>query len=1165
MTLTHLASNLKYLLLERGWSQSELGRRSGVPQSLISKILRGKVEPRQRTIKKLATAFEIAVDYLLRSPNADHSDINTNKAQVKVWLSIWAHSSQMCLAHALKNDLLRTLEGLGIEPSSLEIIALDLEYTSRLDASDLGKGPEIRIILLTPELLASFFEIVPPKNRVEFLAQTAARRSQILRLYGSPLTSSFDQASVHDIDHTYARSYFDLLSHLAGILLRDELLDLKASGHYTFFEVKHPSLPTEVRTRLIETTARLFKQGFLQRLLASGLGIDTFRLDLQPSSECKASAALVLATGDDDRTIAALRFTRTLIKETEEVAHLDDSIADELVVLRDLTSQLCKVGQPDMGLLGAWFSKLRDDHARLVPYFQQRTELDLLDRVYVQLELRRDLLGLGQAEKLERIGKPATESQEALKLAGPMTVRQVIDLDPEQHEGISQRWVILGDPGAGKTTLLRHLAAELARETPSRWVPVFESLPRLMREPQWLLDRFERQMRRAGLPSDGLAAVLDRAGQEGRLLVLLDGLDEVPRDDRDDAEALLRQMSSRWPTTPILVTSRPIGFRRPGADFHELELLPLDGERRIEFLARWFGRATGTPDVQRAAKAAKGLEGDASLRELASNPLYLTLMALLIEQGASPAGNRSQLYDQVFDLLLDGKHRQSSRPIVAKLGVRQVLRHLAFEMTRANLDAEPVEQIEARLYKQELAKLREPLECVPRWRLSLRPFLDDLAEQTGILGEHDGPGTEWRFWHRTFREALAAEELARRHKAGGQEEILAHVRSIAGDESRWAEPFALLTGQINEPDALVKALVQENAALGLRALATAQTLADETIVEVLELSDDWQKRAEVFQALPDKLDDALRTLALVDRLRQRSRNGNDLFNLALVVSAVGERWPDAARQVDELRARFYDHIPPPPPELFEWVVTEDGRVPLWCEIPAGHFLMGSPDIEKGRYDSEGPAHMITLGEGFFMTAVPITQRHFSFFDPSHRSFNRQSNLANEEGQLPVESISWLEAISFSRWLSAHLARFKLVRLPYEDEWEYACRAGTQSRFWNGDTAEDLGRIAWYSTNSTDRSHPVGRKLANPWGLYDIHGNVLEWTLSPAIDYQQAAVIIQSRRPNQEMSGIDSHLDKVARGGSYWSLEIGARSAFRGIYPPELQLDGIGFRLVAFPH
>lgn len=182
-----------------------------------------------------------------------------------------------------------------------------------------------------------------------------------------------------------------------------------------------------------------------------------------------------------------------------------------------------------------------------------------------------------------------------------------------------------------------------------------------MRDREWLFDRLERLLSRAGCPARGLPGVLENAGREGRLVLLLDGLD----------------------------------YRRPAHEFWELELLPFDGASRREFLARWFGRAEGVQATARAEEAASALEQDATLRDLAGNPLYLTLMALLIEKGTSPAQQRTGLYDQVFQLLLDGGHRPAGRPIEAQDAVRRTLRHVAHAMTEANRDAEPLTSLEA--------------------------------------------------------------------------------------------------------------------------------------------------------------------------------------------------------------------------------------------------------------------------------------------------------------------------------------------------------------------------------------------------------------------------------------------------------------------------------------
>jgi formylglycine-generating enzyme required for sulfatase activity len=727
--------------------------------------------------------------------------------------------------------------------------------------------------------------------------------------------------------------------------------------------------------------------------------------------------------------------------------------------------------------------------------------------------------------------------------------------------------VVLGDPGAGKTALLRHLARTLAQQRDRSWVPLFDSLPRLLRDRASLLERVVRRLERAGQPAQGLSETLDRVGRDGRLLLLLDGLDEVPKENLEEAEQLLRDLAVRWPGTPIVVTSRPIGYRPPGSDFREVEVLPLDREHRQELLARWFGRATGEPDIPRARQAMQALD-TAELHEVAGNPLYLTLMALLFEQDIAPDRNRARLYDKVFDLLLGGKHRPGAEPMERKEIVRAVLRQLACGMTEDNRDAEPVEALEDRLYRPELDVLRAELERIGRWRGRLRPFLDDLAERTGILGPHDGAAADWRFWHRTFREALTAEHLWEQYKGkAGRAAVLERARAITADEdlSRWAEPFALLAGRVQDPDDLVKALVQENRPLGLRALATAQSLRDETVREVLALTEEWKERAEVYRRLPELLNEPRRAMSLVDQLRRRTRNGNDLYFLDSALREIVRRFPEHAREVETLLERFFDHIPQPSEDLFQWIETpRDGRVFLWQEIPAGTFWMGSPKGEG--YGDEHPRHEVTITAAFRCGAVPVTSSQYAAFDPGHEPTAWEGIPADELLRHPVVGVTWFEAASFCRWLSNSFPWARSARLPVEEEWEHACRAGSQTPYWNGDEETDLAEVGWYTGNSEGRTHRVGEKAANPWGLYDVHGNVWEWTLSSRIGSYEGREDGVSTDPGAVETPADESLSggrRVLRGGSFWNGADRVRAACRSVGNPDFESVNRGFRVV-FP-
>ncbi|HQH73014.1 MAG TPA: formylglycine-generating enzyme family protein, partial [bacterium] len=160
-------------------------------------------------------------------------------------------------------------------------------------------------------------------------------------------------------------------------------------------------------------------------------------------------------------------------------------------------------------------------------------------------------------------------------------------------------------------------------------------------------------------------------------------------------------------------------------------------------------------------------------------------------------------------------------------------------------------------------------------------------------------------------------------------------------------------------------------------------------------------------------------------------------------------------------------------------------------IPAGTFVMGSPDSEQDRYSEEGPQHQVTLTKPFYLGKYEVTQAQWQAVMGSNPSHFQGDNL-------PVEMVSWNDCQTFIQQLN-QLGQ-GTFRLPTEAEWECACRAGTTWRFSHGNvlecgdecescTAHDL--FMWWCGNSGNHTHEVGSKLPNPWGLYDMHGNVWE--------------------------------------------------------------------------
>jgi len=188
---------------------------------------------------------------------------------------------------------------------------------------------------------------------------------------------------------------------------------------------------------------------------------------------------------------------------------------------------------------------------------------------------------------------------------------------------------------------------------------------------------------------------------------------------------------------------------------------------------------------------------------------------------------------------------------------------------------------------------------------------------------------------------------------------------------------------------------------------------------------------------------------------------------------------------------------------------------------------------------------VTLTKGFWMGKYEVTQEQYQqMIGMNPSEFKDKKN--------PVEMVSWHDAKAFCETMTARVG--ETVRLPTEAEWEYACRAGTKTRFYTGDSRKDLAKAGWCRENSGGKPHPVGQKMPNGWGLYDMHGNVVEWCW----DWFGADYYGES--PAADPTGPRSGKTRVRRGGN-WKDWSGPRSAHRGGNPPDTTYIKQGFRVV----
>ncbi|MEI6150446.1 MAG: formylglycine-generating enzyme family protein [bacterium] len=216
-------------------------------------------------------------------------------------------------------------------------------------------------------------------------------------------------------------------------------------------------------------------------------------------------------------------------------------------------------------------------------------------------------------------------------------------------------------------------------------------------------------------------------------------------------------------------------------------------------------------------------------------------------------------------------------------------------------------------------------------------------------------------------------------------------------------------------------------------------------------------------------------------------------------------------------------------------------------IAPGEFMMGSPANQADRSGDESQRR-VRISKGFWMGKYEVTQAQWEKV-----MGNNPSSYKNAGAKAPVESVSWNDCQTFLERLYGRLQGGLRARLPTEAEWEYACRAGTTTRFTTGDNDTDLDRVGWYESDSGGTTHPVGQKQANAWGLYDMHGNVWEWCRDWYGTYDSGAAT--------DPTGPSSGSGRVLRGGS-WFTNVGfCRSAARSCHDPAVTSFNRGFRVV----
>jgi formylglycine-generating enzyme required for sulfatase activity/predicted MPP superfamily phosphohydrolase len=733
------------------------------------------------------------------------------------------------------------------------------------------------------------------------------------------------------------------------------------------------------------------------------------------------------------------------------------------------------------------------------------------------------------------------------------------------------RWGLLGDPGSGKTTLLRHVAVELLNE-PTGPLPIYLKVAELEHGLTHAITALC-----ASFNAPKLTDYLLTEAKLGRAVLLIDGLDEAV--DLPAARRWVISAAADVGESQVVVASRPIGYKEPSAAFKTLTICPLGSTEQTELLTRWVtDRAKVTAALERLSRTPR-------LRRLAENPLLLTLVGLLLRAGQDVPSRRGELYERALKLLLTRDHNNEDTPVAPMREPDLTLELLGWAALRLH-------GLEGEAYRAR--ELITALEADPRnaerlgkhWP-SAAKFIAEVAERTGLLIPDTGrvrDASAYSFPHRTFREFLAATALERdmgavaagvsRSRKGELARVFTEGKARP---ERWAEVLALTCGRLGPggADALVQRITKEgNTALLLRVVADAEGISAETVRGTLKLELGWewaqlQARQKVIEEIPALVKDLAVAVGLLEQVAKATTCGHDLFWVREVLRAIerGEvaggvldgSVEDAKRAAKGAADNVLSHLDAGRRETLLALLK-----PWWREIPEGSFDMGGDE-----YDDEKPIHRVTFTSAFKVLGVPVTWAMYRLFDPSHDAARDDfgGKLPPEaQDEVPVYNVSWFASMMFAEWVGA--------RLPLEPEWEYACRAGTKTRFWSGNSDADLARVGWIDRNSGGHPHPVAQKPANEWKLHDVHGNVDEWCADAwdekayaaradglTVDPRQLKVTVGKTGVPMSAESADRGASRVVRGGSWLNWPVFARSAFRLRGTPSFTRRLLGFRLL----
>lgn len=806
-----------------------------------------------------------------------------------------------------------------------------------------------------------------------------------------------------------------------------------------------------------------------------------------------------------------------------------------------------------------------------------------LDQIYVTLRATRQRVVEAEEAWLAREAALAPGAARRLGAGQrlgerPAMATETVTVSVDEALAAHDRLAVLGDPGSGKTTLLRYLALLYARDLAEGSALVREKLgleesgrlPILL--PLRQIGAYLRTHRPADDGTEGCGQLLEFLIElvknertdlpsgffeewlgAGRAVVLLDGLDEVADLDlRRRVSRLVEAFARAYPGCRYAVTSRIVGYTGParlGEGFATTTVRDFTMADVERFLANWHrlvavgqmgpGASAEVYAAEQTRQLLDAIEASERVRELAINPLMLTVIAMVHRDRVKLPDRRAELYAEAVDVLL-GKWEEAK-------GVREIpiLEDQAFDTgdRRLMLQAVALRLHEAEQKEVAAGELRRWLGemfhgIVGDWRTAGRVvdrFLRVIEERTGLLVAR-GEGV-YAFSHLTFQEYLAALAVAAR------DDYVSYTLTRTPDPW-WREVILLEAGYLS---------LQSKE----RTTHLVQAIADSK-----KEPEPYHNLVLAAQCLRDMGSNRVKG-NLIEQVQQQLRR--ELESPLPLLSRLLKRF--GPKGWVEQRSRAMEALE----QIGAGYWTLPHGEPEWIEIPAGDFWMGTPegDIaalidrfggDRELYALQNPQHRASL-PFYAIARVPITNAQYRLFveatgrkAPEHWEDNYPPKGLESH---PVVSVSWYDALAYCGWLSEVTG--KCITLPSEAEWEKATRGSQDKReFPWGNEFEATRCNSWALGFGSTTPVGIFPEGASPYGVLDMSGNIVEWTRSALWRYPYDS------EDGREEIDLDEQVLRATRSGAFDDFPRLARCAFRAGFSPGEHYRGLGFRPVMMP-